>query len=326
MSQEDPTPTTLYADPMDVETYQLLGLDQPGPFEVNGRTRYEGRKSISGAFDDPYQPCPEASPADDVPPGQIVSLKDWRLARTYPDTTRDIRFYLSAGVAEGASDLNLMIFNDGAGYLSRNGSVRAANVLDSLHARGELGDTLAIFINPGRPLDVPATPETQAHRDQADRARAIEYDSLRPDYGRFLIDEIIPLAEQTLSATVTQDPTRRMMIGISSGGIAAFTVAWHYSESFQRVLCHCGSFTNIMGGHNYPWLIRSTPRKPIRMFMQSGENDIDGLFGNWPLANKEVASALAFSGYDYRFEFGEGGHSLAHGGALFAESIRWLLR
>jgi enterochelin esterase family protein len=62
------------------------------------------------------------------------------------------------------------------------------------------------------------------------------------------------------------------------------------------------------------------------VFLQSGANDINGLFGDWPLANNTMASALAFAGYDYRFEFGEGGHTLAHGGALFADSIRWLLR
>jgi hypothetical protein len=39
-----------------------------------------------------------------------------------------------------------------------------------------------------------------------------------------------------------------------------------------------------------------------------------------------MASALAWSGYDYRFEFGTGGHNLDHGGAIFADSLRWLWR
>jgi len=38
------------------------------------------------------------------------------------------------------------------------------------------------------------------------------------------------------------------------------------------------------------------------------------------------SNALDWAGYDYRFEFGTGGHSIAHGGTLFADSIRWLLR
>ena len=39
-----------------------------------------------------------------------------------------------------------------------------------------------------------------------------------------------------------------------------------------------------------------------------------------------MAQSLEFSGYGYRLEFGVGGHTLLQGGALYAESIRWLLR
>ena len=44
------------------------------------------------------------------------------------------------------------------------------------------------------------------------------------------------------------------------------------------------------------------------------------------MANKLMAASLDYAGYDVRFEFGEGAHSLRHGGALFAESLRWLWR
>ena len=114
--------------------------------------------------------------------------------------------------------------------------------------------------------------------------------------------------------------------GISSGGICAFNVAWHHPQSFARVLSHCGSYTNIRGGHNFPYLIRSTERKDIRAYLQSGEQDASIMLGDWPLANQSMARALEYAGYDYHFEFGTGGHSLRHGGALFAESLRWLNR
>lgn len=118
---------------------------------------------------------------------------------------------------------------------------------------------------------------------------------------------------------------------MSSGGIAAFTTAWFRTEAFARVLRHCGSFTNIKGGHHYPYLVRTIQVKPIRIFMQSGENDINGIFGHWPLPNQTLpnqtlAQSRDFAGYDDQFEFGVGGHTLAHGGALFADSLRWLLR
>ena len=37
-----------------------------------------------------------------------------------------------------------------------------------------------------------------------------------------------------------------------------------------------------------------------------------------------LAKALEYAGYDYRFEFATGGHTLRHGGALFANTLRWL--
>merc|ERR1712187_998878 len=53
--------------------------------------------------------------------------------------------------------------------------------------------------------------------------------------------------------------------------------------------------------------------------------DLTNLYGDWPLANKMLHNALQFAGYDVRFEFGLGAHSLRHAGSLFAIALRWLL-
>ena len=63
----------------------------------------------------------------------------------------------------------------------------------------------------------------------------------------------------------------------------------------------------------------------VQIFLQSGELDANNVTGSWPLANKEMAAALEFAGYDFQFEFGSGGHNLRHGGALFADTLRWLI-
>jgi len=83
---------------------------------------------------------------------------------------------------------------------------------------------------------------------------------------------------------------------------------------------------NIRGGHNYPALIRKTERKPIRVFLQDGSNDLNNLHGDWPLANQEMASALRFMGYDHRFVLGDGSHNGRHGGAILPDALRWLWR
>jgi hypothetical protein len=89
-----------------------------------------------------------------------------------------------------------------------------------------------------------------------------------------------------------------------------------------------GGANKISGGHNYPVLVRQSKDKPkpIRVFLQDGSNDLDNPFGNWPLANQGMAKALAYSGYDYKFVFGEGFHSGKHGQALLPDSLRWLWR
>ncbi len=305
--------------PFDPDLLVSLGLNQTIPTEVNGR-----RNGVNNdpTWDAGYTPCSEAFPDDSVPAGEVTKLEDWNESEIYPGTTRNIWLYRPAVTA--SDPLNLIVFNDGPFYLARKGPARAAQVLDSLHHRDEVEPTAAIFIAPGLP-DHDVTPPIASY-SPLEAQRSLEYDQLTPRYGEFLFTEMLPLLEQKLSLKVSSDPTRRTVCGISSGGIAAFNAAWYHPDQCRRVLSHCGSYTDIWGGHNYPSLIRQQPRKPIRAYLQSGENDANTPFGNWAFANQAMASALAFAGYDYHFEFGQGGHSLNHGGSLLAESLRWLWR
>ena len=50
------------------------------------------------------------------------------------------------------------------------------------------------------------------------------------------------------------------------------------------------------GGHHYPWLVRNPPRKPIKVFMQDGDGDLNKAAGNWPLANRQMHAALEYAG------------------------------
>ncbi|MCB1644443.1 MAG: hypothetical protein KDI36_03275 [Pseudomonadales bacterium] len=309
--------------PLDQETFARLGLDNIVPAEVNGR-----RNGVPGdpAWDLSYHPCPEAWPASGTPEGPVTKLADWNDSRIYPDTVRQIWLYSTDGLQTAAltQPVQIIFFNDGAWYLARSGPVRATQVLDTLWHQGEILPTIAVFVTPGVPgHPVPGPIESY---DDVLAQRSLEYDCLKPDYGEFILGELLPLAEQHFGVSVSARPEHRTMCGISSGGIAAFTVGWHFPDQCRRILSHCGSYTDIMGGHNYPSLIRTRERKPLRIFLQSGEHDVNSPFGDWSLANRTMASAFEWAGYDYRFEFGVGGHNLAHGGALFAESLRWLWR
>ena len=64
----------------------------------------------------------------------------------------------------------------------------------------------------------------------------------------------------------------------------------------------------------------------VRVVLQDGSNDLNIRPGNWWLANQQMADSLDFAGYDYRKVWGDGGHSLEHGGAIFPDTMRWLWR
>ncbi|MDB5385990.1 MAG: putative esterase [Planctomycetaceae bacterium] len=178
--------------------------------------------------------------------------------------------------------------------------------------------TIGIFINPGhKGDDIPAIAWSANNR-------SFEYDTLSDQYARFLIEEILPEVGKTYK--LTDDPNKRAICGISSGGICAFTVAWQRPDAFRKVLSHVGSFTNIRGGHVYPALIRKTENKPLRVFLEDGSNDVDNEHGNWWLANLQMEKALQFKKYDFKFVGSDGGHNGEHGGAILPESLIWLWR
>lgn len=272
--------------------------------------------SSTFAIDD-YELGPDSQVKADVPQGKVVE-GTWVSEKIYPGTERKYYVYTPAQY-DPATPTALMVFQDGEAYAKPEGAFRVPVVFDNLIAAKEMPPTIGIFLNPGV---IPATDEDAKPRNN----RSFEYDSLGDQYARFLIEEVLPGLAEKHQLNVTDDPDQRAICGISSGGICAWTVAWERPDSFRKVLSHIGSFTNIRGGHVYPAIIRKTERKPIRVFLQEGSNDLDNLHGNWPLANQEMAAALKFAGYDYDFIMGDGKHSPKHGGAILPDSLRWLWR
>jgi sugar lactone lactonase YvrE len=160
---------------------------------------------------------------------------------------------------------------------------------------------------------------------QMDRLnRSYEYDGLSDRYARFLLDEILP--EVAKHYNLSTNPNDRAISGGSSGGICSFTVAWTHPEAFRRVLSFIGSFADLRGGDIYPALIRKTEPKPIRVFLQDGNHDLNNFAGDWWLANQSMASALTYAGYDVKFVTGDKDHDMIQGGAVLPDALRWLWR
>ncbi len=266
---------------------------------------------------------PDSVQKEGVPKGRVIT-NTWK-SKVFPDTIREYAVYVPAQYkADGKEKAAVMVFQDGHAYVDEKGQVRVPIVFDNLIAAGDMPVTIGVFINPGWFADKLEAPQKWKAPKGVRSNRSFEYDTLSADFAKFLETEILP--EVGKSYRLTDDPEKRAICGMSSGGICAFTVAWERPDLFRKVLSQIGSFTNIRGGHVYPSLIRKTEKKPLRVFLQDGSNDVDNQHGNWPLSNRQMAAALKFAKYNSKFVYGEGAHNGNHGGAIFPESLRWLWR
>jgi enterochelin esterase family protein len=260
-----------------------------------------------------YKFGPDSQVQEGVPQGKVTQ-HTWT-GMIYPKVAFRYSVYVPAQYDE-KEPACVMVFQDGSSYANPKGEFRVPIVLDNLIHQKKLPVIIGIFIDPGRIVG------QEAHANPP--LRSALYDTLSDSYARFLEKEILP--EVGKKYRLRQDAAGRAIGGISSGGICAFTVAWQRPDLFSKVLSHVGSFTNIRGGDVYPGLIRKSSNRPIRVFLQGGAKDLDNEHGSWPLANQQMAAALKFRGYDYRFEFGTEGHNGRHGGAILPESLIWLWR
>ena len=269
-------------------------------------------RRLGGSQIETYETHPDSRERADVPKGTVKQMPPWQ-SKIFEGTKRDWWIYVPAQYRP-ENPAAVTVFQDGAGPKDY-----VPTVFDNLIAKGDIPVMVGIFINPGTRADGGSN-------------RSFEYDTLSDQYARFLLEEILPEVEKTVK--LRHDAASRAISGASSGGICSFTVAWERPNEFSKVLSWIGSFTNIAngktlreGGHNYEALVRKTfPRKPIRVFLQDGENDLDNANGNWPLANQTLARSLAYAGYDYKFDYGHGFHSNRHGRAILPDSLRWLWR
>lgn len=306
------------------------------------------RYGPGGAPLEVYARHPQSLERRDAPKGTLDEHLNWQ-SRIYPNTVRDWWTYVPAQYDSG-SPACVMVFQDGAAYKDY-----VPVVFDNLIASREMPVTVAVFVSPG--LREQGTRDILTEIDgisgplpPLNGQRQLEYDTISDRYARFILEEILPEVERSIH--LRHDATSRAIAGLSSGAVCAFTVAWERPDTFSKVLSSIGSYTNIptfagdedeiaggpetrknleprplaRSGHDYPSLLRMTPRKPIRVFLQDGENDLNTYPGNWWLANQEMASALTWAGYDLKVTWGKGFHSGLHMRAILPDALKWLWR
>jgi len=200
----------------------------------------------------------------------------------------------------------------------------APAVMDSLSDAGILPPMIGVFLQPG----VVRGADGSVIRYN----RSNEFDAVNSRLASFLESELLPAVDGTVMpdgrvVTLPSEPQSRMIFGLSSGGIAAFNVAFRRPDLFGKVYTGCGTFVPMRGGEQVQVLVRKTEPAPVRFYIQDGFSDTwNPLFGSWFEANTLVNSALEFAGYDCAHDWAEGGHSVRRTSEIFPQVMTWMWR
>jgi iron(III)-enterobactin esterase len=264
-------------------------------------------------IDPPYKPSPETQVREDVPKGTMKSFTmDRKDSKYFPindklknNPTRKVSVYVPSQYVAGSSAAFAVIQD--ASYQKL-----LPTILDNMIHDKRLPVIIPIFVANGG-------------FDSKGSERGLEYDTLSGKYAEFIEEEVLPQVEKETGVKLTKDPEGRCTMGGSSGGLAAFTMAWYHPEWYHRVLIYSGTFVNTQspvnaetphGGWEYHEnIIAKSEKKPIRIWMEVGENDLGAKspasgYRNWVIANNQMAKVLQDKGYHYRYVFANGaGHT-----------------
>ncbi|MBB5035337.1 RICIN domain-containing protein [Prosthecobacter vanneervenii] len=235
---------------------------------------------------------PPAIKPEDILPGTIKQTQ-FNQSKVFPGTVRDVTVFIPAQY-DGSKPACVYVKTDGY-------NAREKTFMETLIATKEMPVTIGVFVKPGT---LPAPMKGTMDR----RNRDLEYDGVGDENVRFLHDELLPFVAKEFGLNLSTDGNDRCISGGSSGGIAAFTAAWHRPEAFSRVYAASGSWVAFRGGHEFPTMVRKFEAKPIRAYLTTATHDMENCAGDWYLLDLEMDKALKFSGYDYQFRSIEGRH------------------
>jgi len=278
---------------------------------------------FGGSYDVPAY-TPNSYAREDVPQGRL-SEKLVHTSKLYGGMEANYWIYVPAQY-DPAKPAALMVWQDGERYITRNTEeicrlcpslYRLQEVTDNLIHEKKIPVMIHVFVSPGTLNGKPL--------------RSIQYDTVSDKYGQYLLEELLP--EVYAKYNIRKDAYSRAIQGQSSGGIAAFTVAFNHPESFSRVYTVVGSFTALQwkpgeldGGNIYPFKVRREPKRNLRVWMNDGSEDQEANSGSWPLQNIQLANSLKLKDYDFHFSFGGGTHHAALAASELPECLTWLWR
>jgi enterochelin esterase family protein len=274
-----------------------------------------------------HNPAPEMAVQDGVPQGTVITFTmDSADSKIYPGIMREPNTF---GTADPTDPAKLIVTTSHPAPYTRGVAVYVPKqyvpgtaapfivgadgpdkalfaALDNLIAQHRVPAMVAISISNGG-------------GDAQGSERGLEYDTMSGLYAEFVEREVLPLVEKQANVKLTKDPEARATMGGSSGGSAAFSMAWYHPELYHRVLTYSGTYVNQQWPSNpetpggawefHAHLIPNTPAKPLRIWMEVGDRDLLGPnimrdnMHDWVVANENMARVLAAKGYHYQFVF-----------------------
>lgn len=155
--------------------------------------------------------------------------------------------------------------------------------------------------------------------------RAMEYDRIGRDFPDFIVEDLVPYAAVKLGVTIDPSPERHLIGGCSSGGLAAWNIAWYRNDFFHRAFLSSPTFSAIAGGEEPMTIVRKCEPRPLKVYLTCGTREPDFYFGNSYYVARNAEAALRYAGYDYRFEeFLHEGHGARRDDpALWERMLPW---
>jgi len=288
-----------------------------GVFGATGLRAADAGDSSEKEIGPAYSDAPEIKVKEGVPRGQLfeftMNSEDSKIypgiAKGKPGVTpykRKVVVYVPKQYVKGTA-APFIVAQDGGGYVK---TVSAA--LDTLIHEKRVPVMAAVFINSGG-------------GDAQGSQRGLEYDTVSGLYAEFVEKEVLPRAAKEAGVVFTKDPEGRATMGGSSGGSAAFSMAWFRPDLYRKVLTYSGTYVNQQSPRNpesphgaweyHENLIPKSEPKPLRIWLEvsekdNGANRDEASLHNWVLANQRMAAALKAKGYAYQYVFAKGaGHT-----------------
>ncbi len=273
----------------------------------------------------------------------IFDGKDDTLSPGKVNSSRSISVYVPARYVDGDA-APVLIIQDGPGELNL-----VKNALDNLTISSDSARKLPAFV---------AIAVQNGGSDAIGSERGLEYDTMSDRYARFIDQEVMPAVRANAQVkaaypnlTFTKNPSGRATLGCSSGGAAAFTMAWFRPDLFGRVIAYSTTLVaqqdpKAPESKAYPlgaWEYHSAQKlisnddtmknEQLRIFINVNDkdlraNDAESTHHNWVMANERTAAALKAEGFHYKFVLGRNAGHCDGGvrGATLADALVWVWR